>query len=88
MSEKTISISAVLVDLENGVTRKGIEDKYGINTKEVKYLFEHPKLKGKKAKSVFKPSFTINDDTESNIVAETVAEQEVVETVTQSENFE
>ena len=65
MSEqKSISIKAVLQDLENGLNRVKIGEKYGINPKEVKYLFEHPKLKGKKAKTVFVPSFIIEDDSE------------------------
>ena len=76
MSEKTISIKAVLTDLENGLNRAKIGEKYAINFKEVKYLFEHPKLKGKKAKSVFVPSFTIEDDVQAEVVEEVVEESQ------------
>ena len=59
---KQISISAILNDLENGVTRAEIGANYEISPREVKVLFDHPKLKGKKAKKVFTPSFDIVDD--------------------------
>jgi len=75
-TKKTIKISDVLADLENGVTRVQIGTKYQISAREVKALFDHPKLKGKKAKKGIALSFTIEDDT---TVAEEIAE-EVVET--------
>jgi len=81
--EKTISIKAVLQDLEDGLNRVKIGEKYGISIKEVKFLFEHPKLKGKKAKTVFVPSFTIEDDT-----AEVVEEVVDVETETEEAPFQ
>jgi len=60
---KTITISQVLADLEAGVTRPQMATKYEITPREVNALFQHPKLKGKKAKKVFIPSFDIVDDT-------------------------
>ena len=59
---RTISISAVLADLESGMTRIQIGEKYEITPREVKVLFENPNLKGKKARKRFVPSFEINDD--------------------------
>ena len=64
MSErKQISVSAVIDDLNNGLSRLQIGEKYGLTAREVKEMFKHPSLKGKKAKKVFKPSFELVDDT-------------------------
>jgi hypothetical protein len=59
---KQIKISDIITDLDNGVTRAQIAAKYDITDREVKALFTHPKLKGKKAKKAFVPSFEIVDD--------------------------
>ncbi len=57
-----ITISGVLEDLNNGLTREDIQEKYGLNGVELKEVFQHPKLKGKKTK---KPrGFILIDDTE------------------------
>ena len=54
----TITISMILEDLGNGIDRNGIKDKYSLEAWEVKQMFEHPNLKGKKAKKVRKLSFS------------------------------
>ena len=59
----TITISMILADLDNGIDRNGIKDKYSLEAWEVKQMFEHPNLKGKKAKKVRKLSFNFVDDT-------------------------
>lgn len=59
----TITISMILEDLGNGIDRNGIKDKYSLEAWEVKQMFEHPNLKGKKAKKVRKLSFNFVDDT-------------------------
>ena len=59
----TITISMILADLGNGIDRNGIKDKYSLEAWEVKQMFEHPNLKGKKAKKVRKLSFNFVDDT-------------------------
>tara|TARA_A100001201_G_scaffold141300_1_gene136382 strand:+ start:257 stop:637 length:381 start_codon:yes stop_codon:yes gene_type:complete len=59
----TITVSMILEDLDNGIDRNGIKDKYGLQAWEVKQMFEHPTLKGKKAKKVRKLSFNFVDDT-------------------------
>jgi len=60
---QTITISMILADLDNGIDRNGIKDKYSLETWEVKQMFEHPNLKGKKAKKKRKLSFNFVDDT-------------------------
>lgn len=62
-----ITISGVLEDLNNGLTREDIQEKYGLNGVELKEVFQHPKLKGKKTK---KPrGFVLIDDTEKDVIA-------------------
>jgi hypothetical protein len=64
MSEekKKLTISGVLADLEAGLERKQIKEKYGLSHNDMKALFSNPKLKGKKAKKEFEPSFELEDD--------------------------
>jgi len=67
MSEKKqISVSAVIDDLNNGLSRLQIGEKYGLTAREVKEMFKHPSLKGKKAKKVFEPSFELVDDVQKD----------------------
>ena len=61
---KVFTTSQILEDLDNGLDRKAIATKYGLNQAEMKVLFEHPVLKGKRAKRALKKvSFTLIDDT-------------------------
>ncbi len=60
---ETITVTMILEDLDNGIDRNGIKDKYGLQSWEVKQMFEHPTLKGKKARKVRKLSFNFVDDT-------------------------
>ena len=60
---ETITTSMILEDLENGIDRTSIKEKYNLETWEIKQMFEHPALKGKKAKKVRKLSFSFVDDT-------------------------
>ena len=59
---QTITISMILADLDNGIDRNGIKEKYSLETWEVKQMFEHPNLKGKKAKKKRKLSFNFVND--------------------------
>ncbi len=59
---ETISVSMIVEDLENGLGRTEIKNKYGLEAWEVKQMFQHPSLKGKKAKKVKKLSFNFLDD--------------------------
>ena len=62
-----ITTTMILNDLENGIGRDGIKTKYGLETWEVTQMFQHPTLKGKKAKKVRKLSFEFVDDTENAV---------------------
>lgn len=73
-----ISVSQILEDLKNGLTRtssskqynpeKGcIADKYNLTPTEVSVLFKHPKLKGRKTKQPKTLSFVLVDDTEETV---------------------
>jgi len=88
MSElKKIYISGILTDLDNGLSRPEIAAKYEISPAEVKALFEHPKLKGKKAKKKLVLTFVIEDDIYepvNDIAANDVAADDVT-TETQEE---
>ena len=74
MEKKQITVTGVLEDLENGQTREQIREKHGLTVRELKLLFAHPKLKGKKTKVKYEPTFELVDDTD-----ETVSEPEAVE---------
>ena len=60
---QTITTSMILDDLDSGVGRDGIKEKYNLEGWEVTQMFKHPALKGKKAKKVRKLSFDFIDDT-------------------------
>ena len=60
---ETITTSMIIADLENGIDRPGIKEKYGLENWEVTQMFKHPALKGKKARKVRKMSFNFVDDT-------------------------
>ena len=57
-----ITTTMIIDDLENGIGRDGIQNKYGLEKWEVTQIFQHPVLKGKKAKKVRKLSFEFVDD--------------------------
>jgi len=59
----TITTTQIINDLENGIDRTAIQAKYSLETWEVKQMFMHPALKGKKAKKIRKLSFNFVDDT-------------------------
>jgi hypothetical protein len=60
---KTLTISGILNDLDNGLDREKIGEKYGLEKWEIAELFKHPKLKNRKTKKVKKVSFVLEDDT-------------------------
>lgn len=87
----TISVSGIIEDLENGVTRIGLAKKYNISPREVKSMFENPKLKGRKVKKTFVPSFELIDDTddEGNKIEENANVEETNQEIPKTEpNFE
>jgi hypothetical protein len=60
---KQITTSQILTDLQNGMTRKQIKEKYGLSLREQRVLFSHPKLKNKK--TIKGLSFELVDDVNS-----------------------
>ena len=64
----TITVSMILEDLDNGIDRTGIKVKYDLQAWDVKQMFDHPSLKGKKAKRVKKLSFNFIDDTNPDVL--------------------
>ena len=76
---ETITISMILEDLDNGIDRKGIQTKYGLQAWEVKQMFEHPKLKGKKPRKVRKLSFEFIDDTVEEVNTNQVTLDQAIE---------
>jgi len=56
VTPETITTTMILEDLNNGVDRNGIKEKYDLETWEVTQMFQHPALKGKKAKKIRKLS--------------------------------
>jgi hypothetical protein len=59
-----ITVSSVLGMLKEGKTREEIRQHYGLSKTELKALFQHPKLKGRKTHKA--PSFTLVDDLDDN----------------------
>ena len=64
---KTITTTMIIEDLDNGIDREGIRTKYNLEKWEVTQMFQHPTLKGRKAKKVKKLSFEFVDDTENAV---------------------
>ena len=62
-----ITTTMIINDLENGISREDIKTKYGLETWEVVQMFQHPTLKGKKAKKVRKLSFEFVDDSDEQV---------------------
>ena len=60
MEKKKITLSQILADLDEGKTREEIGNKYELSKSEVKKMFKHPALKGKKPKK--QVSFELIDD--------------------------
>ena len=79
MSEKVqLTVSGIQEDLNSGLTRAQIQEKYGLTNRDLKSVFTHPKLKGLKTKPA--PQFELTDDTEDTVESateEVTAEQEM-----------
>lgn len=81
---EVITVSMILEDLENGDDRNAIKSKYNLESWEIKQMFDHPKLKGKKAKKVKRLSFTFVDDTDSDVLPGQIDLEDAIETENQS----
>jgi hypothetical protein len=65
---QVLTVSQILTDLDKGLDRKAIREKYSLTIDEVKHLFQHPTLKGKRPKRAHKAiRFTLVDDTTSKV---------------------
>ena len=74
-----ITTTMILNDLENGIDRIGIQEKYGLEKWEVTQMFQHPTLKGKKAKKVRKLSFEFVDDSAAQVDSNQMSIEDVEE---------
>ena len=82
VTPQRITTTMIIEDLENGIGRDGIKEKYNLQGWEVTQMFKHPALKGKKAKKVRKLSFDFVDDTinpNQLDLEDQIAEEEKVE---------
>jgi hypothetical protein len=89
MTQKTkITVSGILADLENGMTRTStsknynaeigcIQDKYNLTNYDLEMLFKHSKLKGKKTHAVKTTSFILEDDVDEEVIVEVEVENVV-----------
>ena len=75
----TITTSMILLDLENGIDRPGIKEKYNLEGWELTEMFKHPVLKGKKASRKRRMSFNFVDDTPTEAV--TTTQTDLVESI-------
>ena len=62
---RTISVQEVQTLLDKGMSRKEIRTELNLTVSELHYLFQHPKLKGKKAKKQINITI-IDEDIEPN----------------------
>lgn len=60
MEKVKITTTEVLELLELGKTRDEIREHYGLSNPDLKRLFKHPRLKGRKTKKA--PGFDLEDD--------------------------
>ena len=63
VTPQRITTTMIIEELENGIGRDGIKEKYNLQGWEGTQMFKHPALKGKKAKKIRKLSFDFVDDT-------------------------
>ena len=76
--KKVIGIAQILAYLKDGKTRKEIAEIYGINMAEMKQIFMHEQLKGKKTFKKKAQSYLLVED-ESNAVTDVeIVDEEVV----------
>ena len=83
-----ITVTMIQIDLDNGIDRVGIQEKYGLEKWEVTQMFQHPVLKGKKAKKVRKLPFEFVDDSAEQVDPTQTTIEDVIEEVEEEEDFE
>jgi len=61
--DRVIKVSQIIIDLDNGLGRPQIKEKYSLTATELKALFQVPVLKKRRPKrALTKISFTLVDD--------------------------
>ena len=61
--QRVLKVSEILLDLDSGLGRPQIKEKYSLTGAELKALFQHPTLKKRRPKRALnKISFTLVDD--------------------------
>ena len=83
-----ITTSQIIEDLENGISRDGIKEKYSLETWMVTQIFQHPELKGKKTKKVRRLPLQLIDDTSEPIDSNQTDIETAIEEVEFEETFE
>lgn len=87
---KVLTVSQILKDLDNGLGRPDIAKKYGLKPAEVKVMFEHPTLRGRRPKrATTKVTFTLVDDVNQSNLNQTsipMEEDESEQTISQVED--
>ena len=82
-----IKISEILNDLTNGQTRQQIKEKYNLSTGQLKSVFAHPLLKGRKTKKVEQPIDLLDDiSMQDTRPVYAIVEPEIVKTPIAVEN--
>lgn len=76
--KQEIKISQLLEDLENGLKRPTIAEKYNITMSDLNKIFQHPLLKGKKARKQIS-IILVDDVTEEVAENQTSIEEQIKE---------
>lgn len=76
MEKRVIKMSEILEDLEQGLTRAEIKEKYSLTAREMGVLFSHPNLKNRKPKKKLELSFVFEEDV---VTQQETVQNEVVE---------
>lgn len=74
-----LSVKQIKEDLKNGLDRKAIATKYGLNFAAVKAVFSHPKLKGLKVKRTANVEIE-DDDPDAPVYTPTPAQAKLATT--------
>jgi hypothetical protein len=77
-----LTVSGIIMDLENGLDRTAIATKYGLSSTEVNEVFKHPKLKGLRAKRKITRITLIDDTDDAGNATSALVQETFTETVT------
>lgn len=63
MSKVQITVAQIQGHLKNGKTRDDIKEMYNLKAKDIKAMFQHPDLKGRKTVKPYEPGFEFVSET-------------------------